>query len=525
MGVAPVAWALLTATALASDADWPSFNRTVSGERFVSLAAVNRANVKTLKVACTFDTGTITSFQSGIIEVADLLYGTTEMDTFAIDPSTCAQRWRVHESYKSASPLKVNRGVAYLDGRLFRGTQDGRVLAYDAATGKRLWDAQIADPKLGETVPAAPLAWNALVFIGNAGGDNKGVKGRMHALEAATGKEVWVFDLVPASVSADRSLGWNNSKDVPVTGGATWTTYALDPASALLYVPSGNPAPDFDRRLRPGKNLYTGSIVVLDAKRGAYKTHYPITPADFHDYDVSSSPAIFSTRTGRHMVAEAPKDGFLHAFDLGSGALLYANAVTRIENRDVPFSEHPVHFCPGTQGGSEWNGAAYDPATNLIYTGAVDWCATVTLEPEKKTKSVAPGQPWSANNAANSKETFGKLDPPGEWAGWVYATDADSGATAWKFKTPYTVMSGVTPTAGGLVFVGDMGGTLYAFDAQTGETLWSRQMGGALGGGVISYRHNGVQRIAAATGMTSPIWPTERTTAKIVVLSVESRER
>jgi alcohol dehydrogenase (cytochrome c) len=516
----PAVCVLLGSSAFAADADWPSYNRTVSGERYAALADINRANVKSLTSACTFDTGTMTSFQSGIIEVGGVLYGTTEMDTFAIDPATCAQKWRVHETYNSASPLKVNRGIAYLDGRLFRGTQDGRVLAYAATTGKRLWEARIADAGLGETVPAAPIAWNGLVFVGNAGGDNKGVKGRMYALDAASGKVVWKFDMVPTDPRADQSLGWGNAQDVPVTGGATWTSYTLDPASSLLYVPGGNPAPDFDHRLRPGKNLYTGSIVVLDAKAGTLRAHYSISPADYHDADVSSAPAILTTRAGRHIVAEAPKDGYLHVFDLRSGAQLYATPITRIENREVAFSEQPVHFCPGTQGGSEWNGAAYDPTTNLIYTGAVDWCATVTLEPAEKTKSVPQGKPWSANQAASEKETFGKLDPPSAWAGWIYATDADSGATMWKFKAPFPVMSGVTPTAGGLVFAGDMGGTLYAFDSRTGQVVWSQKIGGALGGGVITYRVNGVQRLAVATGMTSPIWPTEKTTAKVVVLGL-----
>ena len=195
IGIFGMVCALAVSSTVAADADWPSYNRTLSSDRYSALADINRSNVTTLKVTCTFDTGIQTSFQSGIIDVAGVLYGTTEMDTFAIDPGTCVQKWRVHESYESASPLKVNRGVAYLDGRLFRGTQDGRVLAYEAMTGKRLWEAQIADPKRGETVPAAPIAWNGLVFVGNAGGDNKGVKGRMYALDAASGKTVWKFDM------------------------------------------------------------------------------------------------------------------------------------------------------------------------------------------------------------------------------------------------------------------------------------------------------------------------------------------
>jgi alcohol dehydrogenase (cytochrome c) len=194
--------------------------------------------------------------------------------------------------------------------------------------------------------------------------------------------------------------------------------------------------------------------------------------------------------------------------------------VTRIENADVAFSRHPVHFCPGTQGGSEWNGPAYDPATNLLYTGAVDWCATVSLQAAQKTRDSPLRQPWSGHAAANDHEVFGKLDAPATWAGWVYATDADDGTVHWKFKAPFPFMSGVTSTAGGLIFAGDMGGNLYAFDSRTGSVLWSRPTGGAIGGGVITYRDHGSQKVAAAVGMTSPIWPTIKTTAKVLVFDL-----
>ena len=194
----------------------------------------------------------------------------------------------------------VSRGPAYLDGRLFRGTQDGRVLAYDFKTGKRLWETSIADPAKGESAPAAPIAWNGLVFIGNAGGDIKGVKGRMYALDAKTGKIVWEFYLVPKS-PGDPERGpqaqspldastWKTPSGSPITGGATWTSYTIDPEKGLLYVPGGNPAPDFGADMREGENLYSGSVVVLDARSGAYKTHFKIVPKDWHDWDMSTAP-------------------------------------------------------------------------------------------------------------------------------------------------------------------------------------------------------------------------------------------
>ena len=180
--------------------------------------------------------------------VQGALIGTTEFDIFSIDPASCAENWRTHEEYP-AYILPTNRGAAYLDGMLFRGTEDGRVLAYDFKTGKRLWETTIADVKKGEAVPAAPIAWEGLVFIGNAGGDFKGGKGRMYALDAKTGKIVWEFFLVPKS-EGDAVRGpqgaspldnstWKNVPGAPISGGGTWTSATLDPADGALVCARG----------------------------------------------------------------------------------------------------------------------------------------------------------------------------------------------------------------------------------------------------------------------------------------------
>lgn len=515
----------------ADDGDWPSYNRTLTSERYSPLTQINPTNVKTLKVLCTYDTRQYTAFEPGLIVVNGAMIGTTEHDIFSIDPTTCRENWRTHEDYQPASVLAVNRGAAYLDGLLFRGTEDGRVLAYDFKTGKRVWATTVANPKLGETTPAAPIAWNGLVFIGNAGGDNKGVKGRMYALDAKTGKIAWEFYLVPKAVGdpvrgpqgaspLDKAT-WKNTSGTPITGGGTWTSYTLDPKSGLLYVPGGNPAPDFAIGPRQGSNLYSGSVVVLDARTGAYTNHFKIVPKDWHDWDVSTAPALIKTRGGKTLLSVAPKDGHLYGFDLATNALLYRTPVTRIENVDATFAVgKPVHFCPGTIGGAEWNGPAYDPPTNLILIGEVDWCDTVTLQDDKQIQAVEPGQPWSAMATNSPYDTYGKPDPFGHWAGWVYAVDADSGAWKWRLKSNYPILGGMTPTAGGIVFFGDMGGNFYAVGAANGQRLWGRKIGGAIGGGVISYNADGVQRIAVASGFTSILWPTEVVTGKIVILGL-----
>ncbi len=515
----------------ASPDSWPSYNRTLTSNRFSPLADINRTNVGAMKVLCTYDTGQYTGFTSGLIEVNGALIAVTEYDIFSIDPSNCHLNWRTHESYTPASPQGVNRGAAYMDGRLFRGTQDGRVLAYDFKTGARLWATTIADPMKGESVPAAPIAWNGLVFVGNAGGDVKGVKGRMYALDAQSGKIVWEFYLVPKSAD-DVARGpqgaspldgstWQNAPGSPITGGATWTSYTLDPKTGLLYVPGGNPAPDFATGPRQGSNLYSGSVVVLDAKTGAYRNDIKVVPVDWHDWDVSSAPAIIRTAGGKSILSVAPKDGHLYGFDLRIGALLYRNPVTRVENADQTFSPgQSVHFCPGSVGGAEWNGPAYDPDTNLIVVGEVEWCTTVKQQTPAQIQKTKMATPWSAEDSINPYNTWGKQDPFGQWAGWVYASDADTGAWKWRVRSNYPVQSGVTPTAGGVVFFGDMGGNFYALDATNGQKLWGRKIGGAVGGGVITYRAGGSQKVAVATGLTEIIWPTEITTAKVSVLGL-----
>lgn len=514
------------ASSLAGPVDWPSYNRTLTSNRFTPLGEISRETVGGLKVLCTYDTKEMTSFQSGLLEVGGVIYATTEHDTIAIDADTCSEKWRTHEDFPS-SFLRVARGVAMLDGRLFRGGSDGKVRAYDAATGKLVWSRQLANPQVGETIPASPIAWNGMVFIGNAGGDNRGVRGRMYGLDAATGKVVWEFFLVP-KVAGDRSYGpaapgaptaqktsWKMSPGFEPSGGGTWTSYTLDPATGLLYVPGGNPAPDFVNAYRGGDNLLTGSVVVLDAKTGAYRRHVQLVRHDFHDWDVSSAPVLVKS-AGKRMMIVTPKNGRLYGVDLKTMRIVYKSPVTTVENESAPLTPQGVRFCPGSQGGSEWNGAGYDQVNDQVVTGQVDWCTTVHTDPEDKVRTVATAQPWTG-----STDVFGIQDDPAKWAGWLTASKASTGAKVWQFKAPYPFQGGVTPTAGGVVFAGDMGGNFYAFNTTTGAKLFEQNLGGAIGGGVISYDAGKGQKIAVAAGMTSPIWPTQKVTGRIVVLGLK----
>lgn len=510
-------------SAQAPDMGWPTYNRTLTSERFTPLDQINRANVSKLRQLCVFDLAVDASFQAGPIVIGRTLYATTDKEVFALDAATCQQKWRVREDGPSVG-LAVNRGVAYLDGRLFRGTGDGDAIAYDAANGNKVWTTRLASREKGESIPSAPIVWNGLVFIGVAGSENYGVQGRMYALDARTGKVVWETYLVPTDapqpgnekMQAQAKTTWANPNGVPITGSGTWSTYSLDAERGLLYVPTGNPAPDFANELRAGTNLYTNSIVILDAKTGIYRKHYSLVPADFHDWDLSAAPVLVTTRGGKRIVAGAPKDGLLHVYDLATDRKLYEKAITTRENVEAPLSTTPTRFCPGAAGGTQWNGPAYSAETNLFYTGTVDWCVTVTLDPNELAAR-KPGQTWTGGALPNP---FGVRDL--NWGGWVTATDADTGETKWRFRAGAPVISGITPTAGGLVFAGDMDKHAYAFDATTGDVLWRADLPGAPGGGVITYSIGGTQYLAFVAGTRSRVFPVSTASAKIVVFGLST---
>ena len=512
----------LAALGAASDAatDWPSYNRTLTSERYAPLDQINRNNVARLKQVCVYDLDVDVNFQAGPLVIGRTMYVTADREILAIDAATCQEKWRVREESAATAP-RVNRGAAYLDGRLFRGTGDGDVAAYDAASGKRLWRTHLADPDKGETVPSAPIAWNGLVFIGTAGSERYGVKGRVYALDAATGRQQWETYTVPTDAPAPGNetmqkqarATWGNAEGIPITGGGTWTSYTLDPERGLLYVPVGNPGPDFATAVRPGTNLYTNSILVLDARTGGYRNHYSLVPADFHDWDLGAAPVLATTRSGRRVVAGAPKDGLLHVYDVTTNTKLFATPITTRQNDTVPLSTTPLHFCPGSSGGTEWNGPAFSPDTNLFYDGTADWCTTLAIDLGQLARK--PGQTWTGTDLAAQ---FGKHDP--NWAGWVTATDAESGQVKWRFHAPAPVLSGITPTRGGVVFAGDMDEHAYAFDAGNGNVLWRADLPGAPGGGVITYAIDGRQYVAFAAGTRSNVFPVSASSAKIVIFGL-----
>jgi len=483
---------LLPALHAQSPNDWPSYNRTLNGQRFAPQAEITPANASKLSEVCRYDLKQSTSFQTGLVVVNNTMYLTTGHDTIAIDPNTCAEKWRAHEDYVMAIPNDTNRGVAYADGRVFRGTQDARLLAYDANTGKKLWDIALGDPKHLETTSVAVLAWKGLIFSGNAGSSRMPTKGRVYAIDPATGKIVWEQYMVPRSAE-DKSRGpaapAPKVKGTADEGGTPWTAFTLDEATGTLYVPGGNPSSNED----------VSVSVALDAKTGAIKQTYLPIKHDFHDWEVSAAPLLYSVN-GQPMLAQATKDGRIYAASIRTAKPAWTAKSTTVSNETAPLTDAGTHVCPGTLGGNEWSNPAYSPAQKLLFNGAVDWCATIT------------------STGAKPKVTF---DPHAQARGWVTALHAATGKEAWKFHTPSPVLGGVTPTAGGLLFAGDLAGNLYAFRAGTGDIAWKTNTGGAIGGGVISYAINGKQRIAVTSGMKSNTWPMASGAPSVVIYGLK----
>lgn len=515
--IATGACTIATSTAMAqSEANWPAYNRTVAGDRFSPLKDIDRSNVASLARKCEYSLAEPSSFQTGPLAIDGTLFFTSPGGSFAIDAETCKERWHVtHPVPTGEGVISSNRGFAYLDGTLFRGTMDGHVLALSTKDGRTLWKALIPDAGPGVSIPMAPIAADGKVFIGNAGGDRANVRGHAYAFDAKTGKLLWRFEVVPDTPAV--RAGWKMPEGHPLSGGGLWTSLTYDDVTGVLYAPSGNPAPDFDKELRQGDNLYVNSVIAINGKTGQLVAYNQLVKEDFHDWGLSGPPALLTTAAGKRIVASANKDGVLSVLDRGdlkNGLpLLFGQPTTTRRNVDVPLSrERATQFCPGIFGGSEWNGAAFHPPLNAIYVGTVDWCSQVTLA-AKDAPVPKTGDIW-----LGAVESMDKVMLPWSTArGWLTSFDADTGAVRWKLETPKPIIAGVTPTAGGLVFAADLTGDLFALDAQTGKRLWNDRLGQPLGGGIITYRAGAKQYLAVAAGNGGGIWPVPVTRSSIVV--------
>jgi alcohol dehydrogenase (cytochrome c) len=466
--------------------EWRTYNGSYEGQRFSALKQIDAGNVASLNEMCRVHVGEPGPFHTGPVIAAGVMYLTTGHATVAVNPANCDILWKSIYSPEQPEPYNANRGVAYWQGKVFRGTPDARLVAYDAVTGKELWKTVVGDGAAGEMLDSAPIAWNGLVFSGVAAGDF-GIKGRMLAFDAASGKPVWQFNLVPQAGEPGVETWKGTSYEHG--GGGTWTSYALDPEAAEVFVPVANPTPSYDRSSRQGDNLYTGSLVVLDAHTGKLKWYYQIRPSDDHDYGATSPPMLYTLADGRKVVALGSKDGYVYVIDRGTRKLVFKTPVVRIKNHTTSPTAAGIEICPGVLGGVEWNGVAMDQVNQALVVGANDWCSRVRSVPQQ----YEPGKLF----------TQGVPEMIGKPFGTITSLDAASGRIRWQFKPSNGVVAAITPTAGGLVFAGDLSGNFYAMRSADGEVLKQFATGGALAGGIITYTVADKQYVAIASGNVS----------------------
>ncbi|MGH9938513.1 MAG: PQQ-binding-like beta-propeller repeat protein [Blastocatellia bacterium] len=497
-------------------ADWLMSNHDYTGQRYVDLKQINRLNAASLRPACIYQAGDTKAFHSNPVVYRGVMYITTTYSTIALDATNCRVRWRHDWKRKSVEIYPPNRGAAIKDGRVVRATTDGYLFALDIETGKLLWERKvIATEKIEGSFNMAPVVFENLVLLG-LGISEQGVKGWIGAFRLETGEPVWRFNTVPDDGEPGAET-WGDPKVRKRGGGAVWAPLSLDPQAGLVYVPVANPAPDFLADVRPGANLYTNSLVVLDARTGKLKWHYQATPSDTHDWDLTQVSPLFTAAVGgktRKLVALASKDGLLRVLDRETKEKLYETPVTTRTNVDVPLTTQGVYACPGVLGGVLWNGPAYNPNTNMLYTPAVDWCGKFIKAREDR---FIPGQLYMGGMYID--------DPIGKARGWLTAVDASTGKVAWRYESSKPMLAAVATTSADLIFTGEMTGDFLTLDARTGKVLYRFNTGGPMNAGVVTYAINGKQYVAAASGSASGFWRVAPGSSTVVIFSLPEPNR
>jgi alcohol dehydrogenase (cytochrome c) len=464
------------ATGSAGD-NWITINKDYRSQRYVDLSQITPRNVGNLKELCEIQLNEPTFFSSGLLKIGRTLYVNTFDVTTAFDAMTCKLRWTKRIDITRAASTNNNRGSAYLEGMIFRGTPDGYLIALDANTGRLLWRTKnsVADPKHSEAFVSAPIAWQGKVFTG-IGVSDAGIAGRLMAFDAKTGDKLWAFNT---------TLGFK-------AGGGFWTTYSLDPTTGEVFGGVANPFPDFFRDGDVDREVtrFTDSVISVDALKGRLNWSFQAVPRDDHDWDLATAPTLYRTPAGRAMVAITGKSGRVYGLDRATRSRVFNTPATTLENDQKPLTRNWMHVCPGLQGGAQFNGTAYNPRTGTLFVGMGDHCAWYFTNPTAPDETNGGGvvKDWAA---------AAKLQAP---RGWITAIDGATGAVRWAYQTRSQVQAGLIPTKSGLLFAGDIHGTLLAFDAMNGNLLKSIDAGGAINSGLISYSVDGEQYVAATVG-------------------------
>ena len=492
-------------------ADWLLTNHDYGGQRYVDLKQINRLNAGSLRPVCLYQAGDTNTFHTNPLVYRGVMYLTTALSTIALDATTCQVKWRHNWNPKGKIGWPVQRGVALKDGIVVRGTHDGYLVALDAATGKVIWEKAIVDMTKNEggfTMP--PLIYEDLIIIGPAGSE-LGVKGWIGAFRLKDGEEVWRFNTIPDD-GEPGSETWGKADARLKGGGSVWTPVSLDIEQGVVYVAVANPAPDFYGEARPGDNLYSDSLVALDARTGKLKWHYQVTPHDTHDWDLTQASPLFSTTVDgkpRKLVAAVGKSGVLHVVDRDTHQKVFSVPVSNQLNVDVPLTPEGVRVCPGIQGGVLWNGPAFNPKTNMLYVNSVEWCGHFGIAKELR---YIKGQFYMGG--------FARLDPIDQARGWVTAIDASTGKIQWRYQSSRQMVSAVTTTSSDLVFTGEITGDFIVLDGQNGKVLYRFNTGGPINGGVITYAINGKQYVAVMSGNATSFWQARPGSSTVVVFAL-----
>jgi alcohol dehydrogenase (cytochrome c) len=489
---------------------WVMYSGDYTGRRHSPLTQITPQNVSRLTAQWAFQADTIATgrgFEATPLVIDGVIYLTgANGNAWAIDARTGRQFWRFR--YPNAPDLTagatypVNRGFAALGNQLFMVTLDAHVLSLDMKTGAVVWDSVLEDYKKGYAATPAPLVVKDKVIVGSSGGENP-TRGFIQAFDAKTGKRLWRFYTIP-NPGEKGSETWP-SPDAAIRGGAAaWVTGTYDPELNLVYYGTGNPNPDYYGDERKGDNLYTCSIVALDADTGQLKWHYQFTPHDTHDWDSNHIPVLADVRINgqsRKVVMVANRNGFFYTLDRATGKLLLAKPFTDTnwareigaDGRPIVLEEMGTKKClPDFWGGTNFMPPSYDPALNLFFVTARETCVTyVPVKPEIKTGQSSVG--GGVRRVADRIFDYGALR----------AIDPSTGDRKWERRYATPSLAGVMSTASGLVFAGDNEGNFMAVDARTGKALWHYPTGTSIwGAAATTFLLDGRQFVLIPSGTT-----------------------
>ena len=518
---------LVSGTAVAQQPtgkDWPTYGGNAWNQRYSGLTAISTKNVNQLVPRSILQTGIPKqgSFENTPIVIGSNAFVTTPFNTLiAYNTDTRKEIWRYE--HKLGTTIYCcgpnNRGVAVHGPHVYMGTLDARLLAFDATSGKVVWDVEVADPTFGYSITHAPLVVGNNVIVGVSGGEY-GIRGHVTAYDAVSGKQVWRWYSVPApkgdptfdpiapngwwgdwvkSTPEGNGLNRDIAKEKGDSakhadawtrgGGGVWMTPAYDPESGTLYVAVGNPSPDLDGSQRPGDNLYTDAVVAIDAASGKTKWYYQTVPHDVWDLDAVSPPVVAKVNN-KKVILHAGKTGWLYILDAANGKLVKkSDAFVPQENIfALPTGGQGTRMLPGANGGAEWSPISVDPTLGYAFVAALHqpmWYRTNYAPWEK-------GRLWlgSAFVAIPGEEQYGLLS----------AIDLKSGKIAWQKKVPQPMMGGTLSTAGGLTFTGEGNGNFNAYESKTGNLLWQYNAGAGCNSAPMSFEWKGEQFIAVACG-------------------------